>query len=57
MVRNYSGPLVYATLAKARYEMKTYGEDMLEMTAETFRKRVIDLSELIMDKYVVEHEV
>lgn len=46
----YYDSLFYANLMKLPHKIKTYGEATMQMTAETFRNRVVELSEKVTDK-------
>lgn len=53
---NY-GPLLYANLTKEGHKTKTYGEAVMQMTAETIRMWTNERPEKVMRDDGTEHKV
>lgn len=51
MVGHYYGSLVYSDLIKDRHKTKTYGEGMLQVTADIFKTWANELAEKRTDSY------
>lgn len=53
----YYCSLVYASLAQERHKTNKYGERVVQMTAETFQRLANELSKMVVEKDVIEHNV
>lgn len=45
---------MFAKVKEKRYKTKTYGEGLVHVTAQTFRKREDELPEIVIDKDGIE---